>query len=411
MSSINGFPSNSLDRKTKKDQTFVSIVPTDNKNRAGMDVLPKALFKVDLLPKTAEALDQEFNTTNSELKVIKLTGHSFRKGDVVRFDTTAGLNANLEISVSAVSANYILLAGILNEDPVGQDFFHCRHITLTITEDGQLTVSQGALSFIRDGSQQQVIEDTVDSNNTVGLPVQIVGADGTQINLTAGDINIQSSHTGANPDSIQIGDGTTLLGITLANEAKTFDATTHTALGGIDTKIDATNTALGGIDTKIDATNTKLDEIKAINTANGLKIDDVSGNVRAVESAVLDLDASTQANGTKLDAIIANTAASSKIPRVIETYFNASLNLNAARQSLITVPAGFIATEIEVLTKAGDNFKIHNDAAAGDIIGRFTQAGGKVPIFEAAGTDLYIEQEAGAFIASDLTVNLIGVPV
>lgn len=52
-------------------------------------------------------------------------------------------------------------------------------------------------------------------NNPVGnpVPVNLVQASGTAINITAGDINVGLTDTGANYDSVRIGDGTDLLAV------------------------------------------------------------------------------------------------------------------------------------------------------------------------------------------------------
>lgn len=51
------------------------------------------------------------------------------------------------------------------------------------------------------------------------VDVNIVEADGMAINVTAGDIDIHTSHTGANPDSMQVGDGTNILDVTALNNS------------------------------------------------------------------------------------------------------------------------------------------------------------------------------------------------
>lgn len=245
MSGIKGHPNQKRFSHESSAERFVSVLATDPKNRAGLDVLPKAMYPVDVLVKTAETLDLNTAIADPKLKIVKLTGAdaTIRKGDIIRFNT--GTNKGMELPVEKVETDYIYLAGELLSDPDGEDFFHMRHITLTIDESGALSVSNGPIQFIRNGSSQQVIEDTVDSANNVPLPVKLTDVTG-DINITAGDLNIQSTHTGANPDSIQIGDGTEILQINAGGEATVHDQDTHD-------KLDALNAKFGAIGQKASA--------------------------------------------------------------------------------------------------------------------------------------------------------------
>lgn len=69
-----------------------------------------------------------------------------------------------------------------------------------------------SVNFKKDGINTIVNEDTVTPSNNTPLPVKITGTTG-DINITAGDLNVQLSSTGTNYDSVRIGDGTNLLTI------------------------------------------------------------------------------------------------------------------------------------------------------------------------------------------------------
>jgi hypothetical protein len=73
-------------------------------------------------------------------------------------------------------------------------------------------------------TQLNVAKDTADSANTVAVPVEIVSGSGTEINITAGDLNVQTSAYGPNYDSMRIGDGINELAINANLEALTRDA-------------------------------------------------------------------------------------------------------------------------------------------------------------------------------------------
>ena len=73
------------------------------------------------------------------------------------------------------------------------------------------------------------------------MPVEIVSFDGTSINITAGDINVQTSHTGANPDSMRVGDGVTEWGIEVATKKGLVkDVLVETAIVAVGAQLPAT---------------------------------------------------------------------------------------------------------------------------------------------------------------------------
>jgi hypothetical protein len=228
MSAIKGFSSTDRNQIPRKEN-FATIHEIGSK-KAALDVLPKAVFVV-----ASDAV--EAGVTDYQ---IPATGHSARVGDTIRF--TSGVNQSIEAPVLSIEANLITLAIKLDTAPSIADTFDiCRHITLTLNSSGALSVTPGPMEFIRnssteqveedtavsannralptklfilkDGTQEPVTKDTATPANTVAVPVEIVGASGTTINITAGDINVQTSHLGASHDSMRIGDGTTLLDV------------------------------------------------------------------------------------------------------------------------------------------------------------------------------------------------------
>lgn len=174
---IKGFPG----EKKFGEQKFVTISPQGS-DRSGMDVLPKAIYPVNPLVITAEAIDtstlafaRQFQTetrTDPALAIIKVTGHAFRIGDVLRFRTVdANFNKEMPI-VKIIDADHVLLGGLLAVDPTGNDFLHMRHVTLTINDAGSLAVSSGPVEFIYNSLSQQVVEDATTPANNRPLPVK-----------------------------------------------------------------------------------------------------------------------------------------------------------------------------------------------------------------------------------------------
>lgn len=88
--------------------------------------------------------------------------------------------------------------------------------------DAPIDVNFGPMEFILDGSPVTVLEDTVTPANNRPLPVKLTSVSGP-INITAGDLNVQLTHTGATPDSTQIGDGTEIVNITPNNDMQVVD--------------------------------------------------------------------------------------------------------------------------------------------------------------------------------------------
>ena len=88
--------------------------------------------------------------------------------------------------------------------------------------------ASGPLQFTLDAATVTVTEDTVTPANNIPLPVKIM--DGGEVTLTAANLDVQLEHDGANPDSVQIGDGTEILLITAAGEA-TVSLTTELPAG------------------------------------------------------------------------------------------------------------------------------------------------------------------------------------
>ena len=129
-----------------------------------------------------------------------------------------------------------------------------------------ISLSSGPVQFNLNGVATQVSKDTVTPANSKALPVELTGASGP-INITAGDLNVQLSDQGANPDVTRIGDGTNQLAITAGNAAK-VDGSAVTqpvsaaslplpAGAATEAKQDTGNTSLSSIDGKLTTLNAK----------------------------------------------------------------------------------------------------------------------------------------------------------
>jgi hypothetical protein len=151
----------------------------------------------------------------STTDTIVAAAHAALRGDVIRF--TSGALSGVSVAVASTTTNNIILGEDLSVAPTAlDDFVILRYINPVANSVGSLST---ALSYIRDGLAQDVIEDTVTPANNRPLPVKIESTSG-EVNITAGDLNVQMEHDGASPASVRIGDGFNLLGITGDLEAK-----------------------------------------------------------------------------------------------------------------------------------------------------------------------------------------------
>lgn len=210
MSSPKGFPSALKEARTAAN--FSTVEPVHEEQNALSVLTHQFMREVDPLV-TIEA-----NSTQTNLVV---TGHQALRGDVVNF--TSGALDGKEVKVWSTSANEIILAEKLTVAPAPGDTFQLlRHKAPRVDDDGFFITTSGPIQFRRDMLPTYVDEDTVDPANNVPLPVKLTGVTG-DINITANDLHVQLSHSAANPDSTQIGDGTEILQITAAGEALVKD--------------------------------------------------------------------------------------------------------------------------------------------------------------------------------------------
>lgn len=193
-------------------------------------------------------------------RLIKSTAHGAQKGWIMR--PSSGLSKGEEIAiVKIVDPDFFIIAEEFDL-AIADTFSICRLITPNYTEDGDLNVvvtASGPVQFLKDavittvsedtavpannealpskmfiqkdGITQPVNKDTGVPANTVAVPVEIVSGSGTEINITAGDINIQTTSEGGSFDSIRIGSGSGFYAeVTSNNDLSTFDSLSFTEL-------------------------------------------------------------------------------------------------------------------------------------------------------------------------------------
>jgi hypothetical protein len=211
-----------------KHNTFTQL----GVNKYGMDVFPQGVYEVQA------AVVVGVGSTSSRLVVA---GHSIRKGDIIEFVSTANSIQELFAQVwDVVDVDTVVLAGDLSADLTSGDTFNLlRPIYTRLAPNGAslATLTAGPIRIQRGASGvyslTEITKDTADSNNTIPLPIEIVSSSGTEINITAGDLNVQLSATGVNYDSTRIGDGTNELEITASGEALVKDTDIELAVQAV----------------------------------------------------------------------------------------------------------------------------------------------------------------------------------
>ena len=390
---IKGFPSEQKVinvSSTKRSKEKYATVNPVGAGRHALDVFPKALAPL-------QALD--YIPDGGSQTSLEFIAHSFKLGDVVRF--TAGDYEGTEVSVIDSDVNNIYFGYKFPTALSAVDTcVIARPITLTIDSSGNLSTVTGPLTFLKDSVVQQVIEDTGTPSNNAPLPVKLTGVTG-DVNITAGDLNVQLSDQGANADVTRIGDGTNQQGFNASSEALSHDQDVldelvlqKALLTSLEGKDFATQTTLA----------TRSSEATLATRSSEATLASVLAKIIAAPATEAKQDTIITALGNLL-------AKSSEIRSVIDSYFLAAPTIpTASRLLTVTVPALSTASELEIFTKSGDNFTAYDAAAAGNVIGRFTQAGARIPVNLVAGTVVYLQSDTGLdIVANDLTINLIGV--
>lgn len=240
------------------DRALHATVQKVGPSRAAIDVIGRGYYLVNPVPATPYIVE-----IGSSDEVIVLTAHPVKPGDLIRLKTTANNINEFEIIVHEVlSANSFKLAGYLSASLTAGDTFDIlRPITERFDSTGATlaTVDSPPVSYNRKAAgvtaQTSVFEDLDTPANSRALPVVIHSIDGAPITVNAGDLNVSVSHVN---DSMAIGDGTNLVGVTGSNELKVNDTATVaqlTALNLVDfsteAKQDTANTELAAIRTSV----------------------------------------------------------------------------------------------------------------------------------------------------------------
>lgn len=207
-----------------REQFLWVTVGKTGSGRVSLDVVGRKFYRVS----TGNVV-----AVGSDDRTLVKTAHGLLEGDLIRISTTSNGILEKEVLVDqVVDANTVILAAVLSASLAAGDTFEIYRPTFErVAADGSslATVVSPPLQIGVEGVATAV-NDSATPANVVAVPVKIMSATGSNINITAGDLNVQLSHAGASYDSTRIGDGTNLLGVNANNEAKVHDTDALTKL-------------------------------------------------------------------------------------------------------------------------------------------------------------------------------------
>ena len=221
MSGIKGRPTSkklqSATNDLREQDNFVTVLPIGS-SRHAIDTIPMGYYSVQSSVSAGASSTDE---------ILNLTAHGAKRGDILRIESSLNSIEEFEVAIKEIiDANNVRLASILSAPlSSGDTVSILRPIAQRMDATGAslASVVSPPIQIIKDGNTETVTKDTAVPSNTVAIPVEIVSGSGTEITITAGDINVQLSHLGPNADSTRIGDGTNLMAVNSSLEAQVRD--------------------------------------------------------------------------------------------------------------------------------------------------------------------------------------------
>lgn len=374
-----------VNQKKREDRgsEFVTLSPSGtNKNKYALDMALKG---------TVFSADSDLTEAGTTDINIVATAHLALPGDLIRF--TTGVAIGQEQYVFSSSANSFLLFDNLTVTPgIGDGFDVLKPVTLTLGADGSFS---GPVKFIRDGIIEDVTEDTGTPANNLPLPVKLVSVTG-DINITANDLNVQTSHDAVNFDSMRIGDGTNLMAVNASLEAQVADTTARTSLAAI--LVDTT-----AIDTTLDvALSTRASEVTvAAILADTAAIDIATASI----DASIDVALSTRASEVTAAAILADTAAIDTATASIDASIDVALSTRASEVTAAAILADTAA--IDTATASIDaSIDVSLSTRASEVTAAAILADTAAIDISTASLDTKLPSQGAALIAASTPVNI-----
>lgn len=145
MSAIKGFQSLYLAIENKIGTTLFKL----QQKYASLQEIGGGRVGLDTLTRYMTALETGIATTSDSdnLSVLNITGHPFRIGDFLRFET--GGNAGIELQVVKTNANQLMLGGRMDVlATAGDTVARLRSISPTVDVNGSIQVVEGQTEVV-----------------------------------------------------------------------------------------------------------------------------------------------------------------------------------------------------------------------------------------------------------------------
>lgn len=290
--------------------------------------------------------------------IITAAAHSVRKNDLVRM--TSGAASGVEFRVFAIATNTITLEGDgFDLSPSAADTFEfLRPITPTLTSTGGIS---SVNTFILDGSNQAVTEDTGTPANNRPLPVKLMDTGGNiSIDIANQNLDVQLDHDSANPDSVQIGDGTNVAAVSAALDLQTEDTLGNAILTTMDVDTGVIAGAVSGTEMQVDivsagpiATEVTAAAILADTAAIDTNVATLAGTVSGTEQQV-DIVASLPAGTNNIGDIdvLSSALPTGAATSALQTSSEALLTTIDADTSALAGTVAGTELQVDVLTSA-----------------------------------------------------------
>jgi len=461
------------------DQYYATFLPVGS-GKVAIDMAPKALFPISLTAETPVSSRLARGTDGNKSKqLIEVTAHGMREGDVLRFITGPLINTE-SVVVGVIDANTLVLGNII-ADATTSTCLKMRHVTLTLDENGSLVTTSGpiqyildsvaeqveedtvtpannralptrsfvnvdgvqeevkidtatpantqpmpsGLFFMRDGIATPVAKDTVTPGNTRPIPMELVSTTGVEatFNVTTGDLNIQTSHTGISPDSIQIGDGTNLMAVNASLQAEVHDTDANAALVTLNAKDFATQTTLAALLTELEL-KADLTETQPVSIAASIPLP-TGASTEAKQDTIIANQGTAQtrldllATEAKQDDIITelqtlNANALDILDQIDATIIDTSVtNIPASASLPLQLVASTVADikKILVIEDIGEFMGLYTGAASSEVLKAVLPlGGGEVEMLIPSGTRVSIRHMKNSVINgnSNLAINFLG---
>lgn len=401
---------------------------------------------------------------DSTSRLIKCVGHEALKDDIIIFSSGSLIGKHYQVQ-HVVSADEFVVTGNIPSSPIGLTFDVKRYLVPRFNADGSQIVTvvpaPTPIAIDVDGVTTNIKKDTLIPANSVPMPVELYGASG-EINITAGDINVHTSHLGVNFDSTRIGDGTNLMAVNASLEALVKDTTSNTSLGSIDTKITACDTGavtvassvlptgaatevtLAALDAKVTAVNTGAVVVSSSALPTGAatevtlaaldaKVTAVNTGAVVVSSSALPAGAATEvtlaAQSAKLPATLGQKIKAESLSVTIasdqeslgvlaEGKASVALAYNDYTSTAVTTAAyvelvaslGATVNELEIFDSSGEALILAVGAALSEVDQIYIVPGGngKIPLQIASGARVSIKALTGNANLGFITINFLG---